>query len=157
MTLLTALAAALAGPWLLGWFTRDAAIIASGAMLLWITLVLETGRTFNLVLINALRATGDARFPLVGGTPFFILVLAAGSWWLGLALGWGLAGVWVAYAADEWLRGLLMWRRWASLGWVPAARRVHRRLRRRRALDASATARGSGRSCPPAPAPTAGR
>jgi putative MATE family efflux protein len=132
VTLLTALAAALAGPWLLGWFTRDAAIIASGATLLWITLALETGRTFNLVLINALRATGDARFPLVGGTPFFILVLAAGSWWLGLGLGWGLVGVWIAYAADEWLRGLLMWWRWAGLGWVPAARRMHRRLRRQR-------------------------
>jgi putative MATE family efflux protein len=127
------LAAALAGPWLIGWFTHDAAIIAAGATLLWITIALETGRTFNLVLVNALRAAGDARYPMIAGAASFLLVMAGGSWLLGAHLGWGLAGVWIAYAADEWLRGLLMWWRWAGLGWVPAARRMHRRLRRPRA------------------------
>jgi Na+-driven multidrug efflux pump len=127
------LAVALAGPWLLGWFTHDAQIIAAGSTLLWITLALETGRTFNLVLVNALRAAGDARYPMTAGAASFLLVMAGGSWLLGLQLGWGLVGVWIAYAADEWLRGLLMWWRWASHGWVPAARQMHRRLRRQRA------------------------
>ncbi len=124
---------ALNGRWLLGWFTQDAQIIAAGATLLWITIALETGRTFNIVLVNALRAAGDARFPLVAGAASFVLVMAGGSWWLGVHLGWGLVGVWVAYAADEWLRGLLNWWRWAGHGWVPAARQMHRRLRRQRA------------------------
>jgi Na+-driven multidrug efflux pump len=56
------------------------------------------------------------------------LVLAAGSWWLGVHLGWGLVGVWVAYAADEWIRSLAMWWRWRSLAWLPAARAAHRRV-----------------------------
>lgn len=43
-------------------------------------------------------------------------------------LGLGLVGMWIAYAADEWLRGLLMWRRWAGLGRVPHARAAQRRL-----------------------------
>jgi len=127
------LAAALAGRWLMGWFTADPQIIAAGATLLWITIALETGRTFNLVLVNALRATGDARYPLTAGAASFVLVMAGGSWLLGAHLGWGLVGVWIAYAADEWLRGLLMWWRWAGHGWVPAARQMHRRLRRQRA------------------------
>jgi Na+-driven multidrug efflux pump len=127
------LCVALVGPWLMGWFTHDAQIIAAGATLLWLTIALETGRTFNLVLVNALRATGDARYPLVAGAASFLLVMAGGSWLLGAHLGWGLPGVWVAYAADEWLRGLLMWRRWAGHGWVPAARQMHRQLRRLRA------------------------
>ena len=125
-----ALLVALAGPWLMGRFTTDAQIIATGATLLWLTIALETGRTFNLVLVNALRATGDARYPLVAGAASFLLVLGGGSWWLGAHLGWGLVGVWIAYAADEWIRGLLSWRRWATQGWVPAARQMHRRLRR---------------------------
>jgi putative MATE family efflux protein len=133
VTVVVALAAALAGPWLLGWFTRDAAIIAGGATLLWLNLALETGRTFNLVLINALGAAGDARYPLVAGIGSFALVLAGGSWFLGAHLGLGLVGVWIAYAADEWVRGLLSWRRWATHGWVPAARQMHRRLRQRNA------------------------
>ena len=124
-----ALVLALAGPWLLGWFTQDASILATGAVLLWWTVLLEPGRTFNLVVINALRAAGDARYPVVAGAASMALVLAGGSWLLGEVLGLGLVGVWIAYAADEWLRGLIMWRRWARHGWVPHARSAHRRQR----------------------------
>ena len=48
---------------------------------------------------------------------------------LGVHWGWGLTGVWLAYAADEWIRGLLMWRRWLTQGWVPHARKTHARIR----------------------------
>ncbi len=125
-------AAALAGPWILAAFTRDAAITATGLTLLWLTVLLEPGRTFNLVVINALRATGDARYPVMVGAVSMLLVLAGGSWLLGLQLGLGLIGVWLAYIADEWLRGLLMWRRWARLDWLPMARAARRRVRRLR-------------------------
>jgi putative MATE family efflux protein len=120
---------ALASPWLLRIFTHDPEIIRAGQTLLWITVLLEPGRTFNLVVINALRATGDARYPVAAGAASMAIVLAGGSWLLGSHLGWGLVGIWVAYTADEWIRGLLMWRRWATLGWVPHARAVRRRLR----------------------------
>ena len=128
MALAVSLAVALAGRWLMGWFTADGQIIAAGVTLLWLTIALETGRTFNLVLVNALRAAGDARFPVQAGAVSFALVMAGGSWLLGAHLGWGLVGVWVAYAADEWLRGLINWWRWSRLGWLPAARQMHRRL-----------------------------
>jgi Na+-driven multidrug efflux pump len=128
LSLAVALSAALAAPWLLRMFTSDPEIIATGTTLMWITVVLEPGRTFNLVVINALRAAGDARYPVMAGAASMVLVLAGGSWLLGLH--WGLVGVWVAYALDEWVRGLLMWRRWARLAWVPHARATHRRLRR---------------------------
>ena len=96
--------------------------------LLWITVLLEPGRTFNLVVINALRATGDARFPVVAGACSMLLVMAGGSWLLGVHFGLGLVGVWIAYAADEWLRGLMMAARWFGHGWVPAARATRRRV-----------------------------
>lgn len=115
---------AAASPWLLRGFTHDPQIIAAGTTLLWITVVLEPGRTFNLVLVNALRAAGDARYPVAAGAASMALVLAGGSWLFGSVLGWGLPGLWLAYTADEWIRGLLMWRRWATLGWVPHARRA---------------------------------
>lgn len=120
---------ALGGPALLARFTADPAIVALGCTLLWWTVLVEPGRSFNLVVINALRATGDARYPVVAGAASMAVVLAGGSWFLGVYLGWGLVGVWIAYAADEWIRGLLMWRRWATLGWLPHARAAHRRLR----------------------------
>jgi putative MATE family efflux protein len=131
VSVVVAALAALAGPWLLRVFTQDEAIISAGCVLLWWTVLLEPGRTFNLVVINALRAAGDARYPVVAGAASMLIVLAGGSWLLGsdAGLGWGLPGVWIAYAADEWLRGLLMWRRWATLAWVPHAREVRRRMR----------------------------
>lgn len=129
LSVLLAVAAALAGPWWLRVFTHNAAILSLALGLLWWSVLLEAGRTFNLVLVNALRAAGDARFAAWVALVSMPLVLAGGSWWLGLHLGWGLAGVWIAYAADEWVRGLAMWWRWRSLGWVPTARRAHRRLR----------------------------
>lgn len=117
---------ALAGPWLLQVFTKDAALIAAATMLLWWTVRLEPGRTFNLVVINAPRAVQDARYPVCIGAWSMLIVMAGGSWLLGsdAGLGWGLPGVWIAYIADEWLRGLLKGRRWA-----PQARQIHRRLR----------------------------
>ena len=128
VSLVVAGAAALAAPWLLRLFTQDTTIIAAAGVLLWWTVLLEPGRTFNLVVINALRATGDARYPVLAGAASMLIVLAGGSWLLGSHLGLGLPGVWIAYAADEWIRGLLMWRRWARHKWVPHARVSRRRL-----------------------------
>jgi len=93
-----------------------------------LTVLLEPGRTCNIVVINALRATGDARFPVMVGAVSMLVVMAGGSWLLGVHLGWGLVGVWIAYAADEWLRGLIMAVRWWRHGWVPLARGTRRRV-----------------------------
>jgi putative MATE family efflux protein len=136
VSLAVASAAAMAGPTLMRLFTADPDIISTASALLWCTVLLEPGRTFNLVVINALRATGDARYPVVVGAVSMAVVLAGGSWLLGVHLGLGLVGVWLAYAADEWLRGLLMWRRWQRLHWIPYARASRRRLA---AANAAAT------------------
>jgi Na+-driven multidrug efflux pump len=117
--------AALCGPVLLGLFSQEPAIVALGGTLLWWTVLLEPGRTFNLVVINALRAAGDARFPVLAGITSMVVVLAGGSWWLGVHLGWGLVGVWIAFTADEWVRGLTMYARWKSRVWEKHARAVH--------------------------------
>ena len=132
LSVVVAGAAALAGPWLLRQFTADPQILAVGVALLWWSVLLEPGRTFNLVVINALRAAGDARYPVLVGAVSMAGVLAGGSWLLGVHFGLGLTGVWIAYAADEWLRGLLMWRRWRRQDWVPHARASRRRLRQAR-------------------------
>jgi len=127
-----ALLAALTARWTMPLFTHDPQVIRTAETLLWITVLLEPGRTFNLVVINALRATGDARFPVAAGVLSMFVVMAGGAWLLGVHWGLGLAGVWLAYAADEWLRGLMMATRWYRRGWVPHARATHRRVSAKR-------------------------
>jgi putative MATE family efflux protein len=118
----TALIAGFA-PQLLGLFTHDPAIIKGGALLLRISVVLEIGRVFNIVVINSLRATGDARFPVQIGAICMWAIWVPNSWFLGLHLGWGLVGIWIAMTCDEWLRGIIMYRRWVSRKWLPFAER----------------------------------
>jgi Na+-driven multidrug efflux pump len=122
-----ALVAALAAPWLMRVFTKDPAVIHAAQTLLWIALALETGRVFNLVITGALRATGDAIYPVVASVGSFALVLGLGSFVLSRTF--GLPGIFVAYAADEWVRGLLMLARWQWHGWLPNARKAQRRVR----------------------------
>jgi putative MATE family efflux protein len=129
-----ALLVALMGRAVMGFFTNDPHIIDMGARLLWIVVLLEPGRTFNLVVINGLRATGDARFPVACGV-FSMYIVAVGlAWLLGVHWAWGLPGVWLAFAADEWTRGIMMYARWRWQGWVKHARRAHRRVRAQRAV-----------------------
>lgn len=120
-----ALIAALLGNHLLGFFTKDPAIIATGMSMLWIGLLIEPGRAVNIIMNDTLRAAGDARYPALAGLPSQLVVLGAGSWWLGWHLGFGLLGVWLIYALDEWLRALINWLRWQRKGWMPAAQKAH--------------------------------
>lgn len=127
-----ALVAALTAPWTLQGFTHDAQILHDATTLLWLSLLIEPGRVFNLVVINGLRATGDARFPVAAGILSMLLVMAGGGWLLAVHFEMGLPGLWLAYAADEWLRGLMMAARWKWRGWLPHARQTHRRVQRQR-------------------------
>ena len=112
-------------PWLFGMFTDNAAIVAGGVVLVRISLLLEPGRTFNLVVINSLRATGDARFPVMMGAFSMWGVAVPLAWFLGLKMDLGLVGVWIAFTCDEWVRGLTMYARWKSRVWEKHAREVH--------------------------------
>jgi Na+-driven multidrug efflux pump len=122
-----AVLAAVGAPWLMRAFTQDPAVIHAAQTLLWVSLALETGRVANLVVFGALRATGDVILPVSWAIASIVTVLGFGSILLGQW--WGLVGIWIAYAADEWVRGALMFWRWETHGWMSHARAIHERLR----------------------------
>jgi putative MATE family efflux protein len=122
-----ALVAAACAPWIMRAFTRDPTVIHAAQTLLWISFALETGRVANLVVFGALRSTGDVIFPVSAAIASIVLVLGVGSVVLGQR--YGLVGIWIAYIADEWIRGAIMFRRWETHGWVSHAREIHQRLR----------------------------
>jgi putative MATE family efflux protein len=98
-------------------FTDDKEIIKTGSTLLLLCLILEPGRTFNLVVINSLRATGDALFTVKMGVLSMWGIAVPLSYFLGIHFELGLSGVWIAFIVDEWLRGIIMYFRWKSRAW----------------------------------------
>jgi putative MATE family efflux protein len=102
---------------LVGLFTNNPDIIAMAAQVILYSIVLETGRSINLVLVNSLRAAGDAKFTVYIGFISMVCMSLPLGYLLVFQLGLGLPGVWLAIAADEWMRGIIMWSRWRSRAW----------------------------------------
>lgn len=95
----------------------QAQIMALGRQVMVIAIFLEFGRTSNLVIINSLKASGDVKFPT------FLAVIS--NWGcsvicgyiLGITCGFGLVGIWIAMAADEIVRGIVVAIRWQRGTW----------------------------------------
>lgn len=98
-------------------FTSNEEILALGASVLFINAFLEPGRTFNIVIINCLRACGDVRFPVYVGICSMWTVGVGLAYIFSITLDLGMPGMWIALALDEWIRGIIMYFRWKSRKW----------------------------------------
>lgn len=108
-----------------GLFTENEEIIALGTSVLLTNFILEAGRSHNLVLVNALRAAGDVRFPLYIGLVSMWLFSVGFSWLLGIQFGWGLHGIWIALGLDECCRAVAMYGRWKKGKWMHCMKLEH--------------------------------
>ena len=103
---------------LFGLIMKDPEIVALAATVVLTNFIREAGRSRNLVLVNALRAAGDVRFPLYIGLASMWLFNVGFSWLLGIQLGWGLHGIWIALGLDECCRAIAMQIRWKKGTWM---------------------------------------
>ena len=108
---------ALSGKSILSAFTDNPEIIAMGVWVLFIDIFLEVGRTANIFAVGTLRATGDAVYPVIIGIIFQWSIAVGLSYVIGIPLGLGLVGMWVGFALDENIRGIILMRRWKSGKW----------------------------------------
>lgn len=102
---------------LIGLFTDNPEVIKIASTVLLLSILLETGRTMNIVIINSLRAAGDAKFPVLIGVFSMVLMSLPLGYLFVFHLNMGLPGIWLAIAADEWTRGIIMYFRWKSRAW----------------------------------------
>ena len=82
-----------------------------------LSIFLEVARTFNIIMVNSLRASGDARFCFYSGVVFMFGVSLPVGYILCFNFGLGILGVWIGFCADEALRGLTNAWRWKSKKW----------------------------------------
>ena len=108
---------ALSGPAVLSVFTDNKEIIAMGVWVFVVDFFLEIGRTSNIFAVGTLRATGDTIYPVVIGIIFQWSIAVGLSYLIGIPLGYGLVGMWIGFALDENIRGIILMRRWRSGKW----------------------------------------
>ena len=104
-------------PITLGLFTKNPDIISLGKKVLFICIFLEFGRTANLAIINSMRAAGDVKFPTYLGMASMWTISVLGGYILGIVLDLGLIGIWISMAADEIVRGIVVFIRWKNGKW----------------------------------------
>ena len=107
----------LASPFTFRLFSGDPEVSKLGATIMFIAIFLEFGRTTNIIIINSMKAAGDVKFPTILAIFSMWGVSALFAYILGIVCGMGLAGVWIAMAADEIVRGVVVFIRWIKGGW----------------------------------------
>lgn len=104
-------------PYALRIFTRNPEILNLGSKVMFIGIILEFGRSTNLVVINSMRAAGDIKFPTYLGMASMWGISVLFSYIFGIKLGLGLVGIWIAMAMDECVRGIIVFIRWKKGSW----------------------------------------
>ena len=117
ITITGSIVLALSGHSLLSAFTNNQEIIQMGVWVLVVDVFLEIGRTANIFASSTLRATGDTVYPFIVGVIFQWSVAVGLSYFIGIPLGYGLVGMWIGFALDESIRGVILMRRWRSGKW----------------------------------------
>ena len=98
-------------------FNCDAETLVLVRQILMVAVLIEIGRTTNLVIIGSMKAAGDVLFPVFVGM--------AVMWGVGISVGYscgvlfslGVAGVFMGTAADECTRGIIALLRWRKGNW----------------------------------------
>ncbi|CAM3359399.1 MATE family efflux transporter [Vagococcus sp. PNs007] len=102
---------------IMGIFTTNPEVIEIAKWVFLVDILLEAARSINMVMVNALNASGDVKFPLFASLMVLWVISLPFSYGLAIKAGLGLVGVWIAYSIDEILRSFLMIYRWKSGVW----------------------------------------
>jgi len=104
-------------PFIIGIFTNQIEVVNLVSTLLIYSTLIEFGRSLNLIYVGALKGSGDIKFPVSYGIISMWSIMVLGSFILGLQLGLGIVGFWLAIGAEETSRGFVMLLRWKSKKW----------------------------------------
>lgn len=105
-------------PWLIPLLSTKPDEMAMVSSLLVVSILVEFGRSMNLITISALKGAGDVRFPVYYGMFSMWAIMVLGAWFLGIQAGLGMVGIFLAIGLDETSRGFVMLGRWKSKRWM---------------------------------------
>jgi MATE family multidrug resistance protein len=113
---------------LLSGFAAETRVREIGIHLLWVAAGFQLFDAVNIVLRAVLRGTGDVRIPTLQAVLSGWALTPPLTWWLGIHLGFGAVGGWLALSADiVFGAGFLAFRTWRG-AWRPSARASRARI-----------------------------
>ncbi len=100
--------------------TRDPVTLQEVPKLLWICGLVQIPFAMGIVLRQALKGCGDTRWTLAITLISMVFIRLPLAWIFGVALGYGLAGIWIGLCVELTVRGFLflarfLWGRWSEL------------------------------------------
>ena len=112
---------AILSPVIAALFGDDAGVREVATNLLYLAAVFQIGDAFNISARSILRGTGDVRFPAIVGVGISWLALPPLTWLLGIHMGLGAFGAWLAITCEIFtVAAVLWWRLWRG-GWRQSA------------------------------------
>lgn len=114
--------------WILRIFTSNPEIIQTGKNVLLVFIFLEMGRLSNIMVIQALRATGDVKYPVYAALISMFGIKVPLAYYLVMVQDLGLVGVFIAIAIDEIFRGFFVYIRWTKKPWLKQQRIVEKSI-----------------------------
>jgi MATE family multidrug resistance protein len=98
---------------LIGLFSRDDAVLALGAALLFIAAVFQLFDGLQGVVTGTLRGLGDTRTPMVTNLAAHWLIGLPVGYWLCFSAGWGARGLWWGLSVGLIVAGVVLTTVWA--------------------------------------------
>ncbi|MBR6316138.1 MAG: MATE family efflux transporter [Lachnospiraceae bacterium] len=99
-------------------FTDNMNIISLGQKIMIVDIFVETGRCLNMTFVSSLKAAGAYMFPFAAGVLCNWGLGLTTGYTVGVALGVGVAGIFIGTATDECIRGLIVMYYWYKKKWL---------------------------------------
>lgn len=106
------------GGWVGSFFTSNETVLGEIQIALQIDAFIQPILAVVLILTGVFNGGGNTKFPMYITTIGIWGVRTIFVYFLGITLGWGIAGVWIAIGLDNIFRGIFLWIRFKNDHWV---------------------------------------
>ncbi|MFS1513721.1 MATE family efflux transporter [Chengkuizengella sp. SCS-71B] len=105
------------GNWAASFFTSDIVVMQQIALALKIDAFIQPVLAIVLILTGIYQGGENTKFPMYITAIGIWLIRTIGVYFLGIYLGWGIAGIWIAIGLDNLFRAICLWIRYKNNRW----------------------------------------